>query len=223
MRGAEVGEWDRAIREVTVAREESSDELETNYLSWGLITFAAWRGDDVTSELARLTAWAESIGESGAADAVHDLRARVDSAAGRFRAACTEWMAFAPSDPLNAPTAYFYAGLAGLMAVDRDRAAAALAGLQGTPGRGRVRVIDRRLLGAGLAALDGREQDALREARAVIGDPCGSRVRPRDPCPIGGKALPGAARRGAGAAAGSGRASSHALQHRPRDSTVRPA
>ena len=166
----EVGEWDRAIREVTVAREESSDELETNYLSWGLITFAAWRGDDVTSELARLTAWAESIGESGAADAVHDLRGSVDFAAGRFRAACTEWMAFAPSDPLNAPTAYFYAGLAGLMAVDRDRAAAALAGLQGTPGRGRVRAIDRRLLGAGLAALDGREQDALREARAVIGE-----------------------------------------------------
>ena len=166
----EVGEWEGAIREITVARDESPDELAANHMRWVLFNFSAWRGDDVTSELAHLSAWAESIGESGAREAIEDVRAQVDFSTGNFGAACDEWLVFAPSDPLNAPNAYFYAGLAGLLAADRDRAAAAIAGLDGLPGRSRMRALDRRLLGAGLAAIDGRRSESVREVRAVLAE-----------------------------------------------------
>jgi hypothetical protein len=163
----DVGEWERAIQELTAARQDSSDEFERNYLRWSLFTFSAWRGDDVAAEVAELAAWAESIGESDAREAVHDLRAQVAFAAGNLGLACDEWMAFAPSDPLNAPGAYAMAGLAGILATDPHRAAAAVAALEGTPGRGALRALDLRLLRAGLVALDGRVPEAIREARAV--------------------------------------------------------
>ncbi len=166
----EIGEWDRAIGEVTAARDDSSEELARNHLSWGLFTFTAWRGGDVSPELDRLATWAESFDESGAREAILDLRAQVDFRSGDFRAACDEWMDFAPSDPLNAPGALLYAGLAALLAADRERAAAVLTALEVTPGRSRMLVLDRRLLQLGLAALDGRRSDAVREGRAVLAD-----------------------------------------------------
>ncbi len=166
----EVGEWELAVREITVARDESPDELAANFMRWVLVNFSAWRGDDVASELAYLSAWAESIGESGPREAIQDLRAQVAFGTANFGGACDAWLVFAPSDSLNAPTAYFYAGMAGLLAADRDRAAAALAGLEALPGRSRLWTLDRRLLGAGLAAIDGRQSESIREVRAVLGE-----------------------------------------------------
>ena len=166
----EVGEWERAVRELTVARDESLDEFTHNLLSWFLVTFGAWRGDDVAAEVDRLTAWAESFDEKGAREAVHGLRAEVAFGAGDFLAACDEWMAFGPSDAVNAPRSYFLAGLAALMTGDPDRAAAALAAHERTGAHARLTALDRRLLRAGLSALDDRRVEALREARAVIGE-----------------------------------------------------
>jgi hypothetical protein len=163
----EVGEWERAILELTAVRDESSDDFERNYLRWVLVTFSVWRGDDVAAEVAELAAWAEGIGDSGAREAVHDLQAQVAFAAGNLLLACDEWMAFAPSDPLNAPGAYAMAGLAGLLATDPRRAASAVGALEDMPGRGPLRALDLRLLRAGLAALEGRLPEAIREARAV--------------------------------------------------------
>ena len=73
-------------------------------------------------------------------------------------------------DRRPAGLAYFYAGLAGLLAGDHDRAAAALAGLEALLGRSRMRALDRRLLGAGLAAIDGRPSESVREIRAVLAE-----------------------------------------------------
>jgi class 3 adenylate cyclase len=166
----EVGEWDWAVREAIIARDDSLDDFARNYLSWVLVTFAAWRGDDVATEVQRLLAWAESFDETGAAEAVHGLQAEIAFGAGDFPTACDEWMAFAASDALNAPRSYFLAGLAALMASDRDRATAAIAAHEHAASRGRLAALDRRLLRAGLAALDDRQVEALREARAVLGE-----------------------------------------------------
>ncbi len=168
--GLEVGEWDRAVHELVTTRDETTDELEANHMRWALLTFSAWRGDDVAPDVARMTAWVESFDESGPREALHGLHAEIDFAAGSFRTACDEWIAFGRSDALNAPSAYFGAGLAGLLAADRGRAEAALAELDAMPGNSRLRSYDRRLLRAGLAALDGRAPEALREARAVFGE-----------------------------------------------------
>ncbi len=166
----EVGEWERAIRELTMARDEGPDEFARNYASWSLLTFNAWRGGDVTAEVERLTAWAEGFGETGATEAIRGMEADVCFGAGEYRVACDDWMAFGASDALNAPRAYFMAGLAALMAGDPDRAALALAAHQGTGSHGRLFDLDRRLVQAGIGALHGREADALREARAVIAE-----------------------------------------------------
>jgi len=164
----EVGEWEWAVRELSAARDDSPDEFARNYMSWGLFRFDAWRGVDVAAEIDRLTAWAEGFDETSASEAVHELRAEVAFGAGEFLVATDEWMAFGPSDTLNAPNSYYLAGIAALRGGDRDRAAAALAAHELTAGHGRLWTLDRRLLGAGLTILDGRRAEGLRETLVAI-------------------------------------------------------
>ncbi len=165
---ADVGEWDWAVQEITAAHDEGPDEFARNYASWQLIYFHAWRGEDVTTEVARLAAWAEGFDETGAREAVHDLRAVAAFGIGEWSVAADEWLAYAPSDALNAPGAYVFAGLAALLAGDGTTAATALAALVRTARRGPMPSLDRRLLDAGIAILDGREAEGRRDALAVI-------------------------------------------------------
>jgi class 3 adenylate cyclase/tetratricopeptide (TPR) repeat protein len=164
----QVGEWDWAIRELSVARDDSPDELGRNVLSRCLAPLAAWRGDDVRAEVDRLAAWAEGLAEPTARSQIEELRADVAFGAGDFLGACDTWIVAGSSDTLNASVLYGPAGLAALMGADPGRAAAALAAHEGTGQHGRLSTLDRRLLRAGLAALDGRRVEAIREARAVL-------------------------------------------------------
>ncbi|HSG86994.1 MAG TPA: adenylate/guanylate cyclase domain-containing protein [Candidatus Limnocylindrales bacterium] len=164
----DVGEWDWAIRELEAAREDSPDELARNYASWGLFSFRAWRGEDVTAELDRLAAWAESFDETGAREAVHQIRAEAAFGAGDLARAHEEWMAYAPSNALNGPNACFYAGLAALLAQDPDRASAALEAHRRTGLRGPLATQDRRLLQTGIAILEGQLDQGIRNGLAAI-------------------------------------------------------
>ncbi len=166
----EVAEWDLAVRELVAAREASHDELASNFLSWQLHTVSVWRGEDVSAQRRQLIAWAESLDEQGALDAIHGLKAEAAFGVGDNRTACDEWLAYAPTDPLNAPQAYFYAGLAGLLAGDRERTVAAHEGLAAIPGHSRLRAADMQLLGSGNVALDGQVDGALREARTALAE-----------------------------------------------------
>ena len=165
----EVGEWEEAIRAVAAARDESPDDIGIGGFGMG-VTLAAWRGEDVSAEVERRAAWAEEHGETGARLAVRELRAEVAFGAGDYLEACDRWMAVAPEDPMNAGQSYFRASLAAVMASDPGRAASALDAHERIGPRGRILALDRRLLRAGLAALDGRPADALREAQAVIAE-----------------------------------------------------
>jgi class 3 adenylate cyclase len=164
----ELGEWKLAIEQSTKTRNESPDEFAANYASWFLSAFRSYRGEDTASEVARLVAWAESIDDSAVRDAIHGLRAEADFGSGNFLRASDEWLKFGAADPENASHAWFYSGLAGLLAADPDRARSALARLAGLPGHSRLVPTDRRLVEAGVAALEGRGTDALREARLVL-------------------------------------------------------
>ena len=165
----EVGEWEFAIRAVTAARDESPDDIGIGGFGMG-VTLAAWRGEDVAAEIERRAAWAEEFGEKGASWVVRGLRAEVAFGAGNYLDACDQWMAVAPEDPMNAAQTCFCAGLAALMGADPDRAAAALVAHERIGPRGRILALDRRLLRAGLAALDGRRVEALHEAQVVIAE-----------------------------------------------------
>jgi tetratricopeptide (TPR) repeat protein len=165
-----VGEWEVAWRDLDAAFEESTDDLERNYLAWALVTFNAWRGADVSDEVERLVAWAESFGEQGARDATLGLRAEVAFGDGDPARASELWLEYAPTDALNASQSYALAGVAGLLARDRDRARRALDGLRGLPGHSPVRANQERLLAAGIAGLDGRTAEALREGTAALAE-----------------------------------------------------
>jgi class 3 adenylate cyclase len=166
----EVGEWDKAIHGIEATRDESPDELTANHMDWVLFTFSSFRGEATAAEKERLRSWAIGIGESGARDSIADLDGMFDFGAGRFEAASDAWLAFAPTDSLNAPAAYFMAGIAALLADDRGRAARALAGLAGAGVRGPYAATNRRLLEAGLLAFDGRDTEAIREIQAIVAD-----------------------------------------------------
>ncbi len=130
----DVGEWEGAITLLTSARDEAPDELSANYAAWTLATFAAYQGDDIGSEVERLTAWAESFEDTGARASIHGLRAEAAFGSGRFDDACDEWLMHAAGDAFNAPTSSFSAGVAALLAADRNRAQSALTELSRQPG-----------------------------------------------------------------------------------------
>jgi tetratricopeptide (TPR) repeat protein len=163
-------EWERAVEDLTTTRDETTDTLARNYLSWTLLNFGAWRGEDVHGEVARLTDWARTFHDPAALESIHDLDAQMAIASGDLVGAADHWLAFGAIDALNAPPTYLMAGLAALMAGDAARASAALAGHVGTSRNARPLPLDRRLIGAGLLALDGRPADALHEGRAVLAE-----------------------------------------------------
>jgi class 3 adenylate cyclase/tetratricopeptide (TPR) repeat protein len=164
----EVGEWERGIAEATAARDESADETGANYAAWQLMTYGAFRGEDIAAELARLTAWVEGHKDESVREAVHGLLGDVGFASGRFVEACDEWTRYAASDSTNAPSVLFSAAVAALMAGDVDRARSALDALTALPGRSRIRAADCRLIEAGLGGLAGRPAEVLRDARVAI-------------------------------------------------------
>ncbi|HTC85382.1 MAG TPA: adenylate/guanylate cyclase domain-containing protein, partial [Candidatus Acidoferrum sp.] len=166
----DIGEWDHAVQQVTAAREEAIDELEANYHAWTLFNFTAWRGADLAAELAHLTAWAERYDDPATLDGLLELRAQLAFRDGDLQTACDEWIAYGEADTLNAGIAYFHAGIAALMAADRDRAMKAIAGLDGSSGRDRMRAIDGSVLRAGLAALEGLRADVLHDVRPLLAE-----------------------------------------------------
>jgi hypothetical protein len=172
----QIGEWDRAIDELTSTRDETTDTLALNYLDWALLNFTAWRGEDLRDEVARLIAWARTFDDAAALQAVHDVEAQVAMASGDLLGACDHWMAFGNIDATNAPMSYQMATFAALIGGDVERADAALAAHIGTERNGRIPALDRRLLAAGLLGLRGRPGDALREGRLVLGEYERSRI-----------------------------------------------
>ena len=87
--GIDMAEWDLAVRELTAAREDSSDELAANQITWSLVTIATWRGEDVSADVARLTAWGASLNDSQGQLATSELRAQVAFAKGDGRPPAT--------------------------------------------------------------------------------------------------------------------------------------
>ncbi|HET7727108.1 MAG TPA: adenylate/guanylate cyclase domain-containing protein [Candidatus Limnocylindrales bacterium] len=163
----ELGHWERAMRETATMREESPDEFGANLASWFRLSYEIARGEDVRGEMERLIAWGLSFEDASASANVSALRAEADFAQGRFAEAADRWMDVAPGDTLNGPSASFLAGLASLYGGDAARARRALGQLEAVPGHRRLIALDRRLISAGLLALEGQTDEAIREARAV--------------------------------------------------------
>ena len=164
----DVGEWDWVVDEIQAAREDDTEEFGRNYLTWIQLTVRAWRGEDVTADLAELVRWASGFNDSSAEEAIHGLLA--DVALGRLdcAAAYDESVRFARSDALNAPRSYFGAGFAALLMGDAQKAQAALDLHIATGVHGRLARLDEKAIHAGVSALNANRDAALAEFRETL-------------------------------------------------------
>ena len=159
----DIGDWDWVVNELRTARDDEPEELGRNYLDWALTPLLAWRGEDVSDSVARLTRWAIGMNETSSTGAVHGLVAEVALGALDFRTVHDEYLAFALSDRLNAPRACFWAGFSALMLGDAAAARAALDLHIATGVHGRLARLDQKLLHAGIVALEGQSAAAIVE------------------------------------------------------------
>ncbi len=164
----DIGDWDWVANELRTARDDEPEELGRNYLDWALTPLLAWRGEDVSDSVARLTRWAIGMNETSSTGAVHGLVAEVALGALDFRTVHDEYVAFALSDRLNAPRAYFWAGFSALMLGDAVRARATLDLHVATGVHGRLARLDQKLIHSGIAGLEGQSAAAMVEFRDAL-------------------------------------------------------
>jgi tetratricopeptide (TPR) repeat protein len=164
----ETGDWDWAIRQIDDALEGETDMTGRNYLRWFRWQVLDWQGEADADEYAELVRWAESIDEAAARAALKELGAIRLFAEGRFSEAAAHWLAFASGVALGGPSSTFYAGVANLLAREGSAAAGALQENLATGVRGPLLDADRRLLSAGIDALEGRTQESLGAFRDAI-------------------------------------------------------
>jgi len=167
----EVGEWDWALRQVEAALEDVVGDIDRAILGWIGLWIRSLRGDDIADEAERLeelfAGWEDFSVE------VLALRFTVSFGAGRMRDAYEAAMGHARAHPMEAVETYPDAAFCALWERDRERAIESLSALEEAGIHGRVASAHRRMIRAGLAALEGRSAEALvgfREALAAWRD-----------------------------------------------------
>lgn len=164
------GDWDLAFDEVTRTEASASGEAAL-YTGYGLVSLRAERGQDVTEAVAELRSFLErrmAEAEPGFEAGLLDLEAIVALPAGRYGEAARRHLEAARLDSFNATGHSIEAIQAALLAGDPDLTRAALTALETSGSHGAMAKLARRLGEAGMAALEGRTQEAavgLREVR----------------------------------------------------------
>jgi tetratricopeptide (TPR) repeat protein len=169
----DTGDWDWALEQVDEVLEGVTDPAGLNWVRIGRWTLDALRGVASEEVYAEIVEWSRSRDDPQIVAGVRDLDANRAFGQGRFADAADEWLSFAQSTILNATATAIQAGFAALLARDAKRAEAALAVMEKAGIRGRLPEVTRRFLRAGIDALDGRNEEALRvfrEALAVFAD-----------------------------------------------------
>jgi class 3 adenylate cyclase/tetratricopeptide (TPR) repeat protein len=169
----DLGDWDWALEQVDESLESITDPAGLNYVRAGRWTLDALRGVASEEVYGEIVEWARSRDDPAIVAGIHDLDANRAFGQGRFAEAADEWLAFAQSSLLNATATATQAAFAALLARDAKRAEAALVVIDKAGIRGRLPEVTRRFIRAGIDALDGRGDEALRvfrEALALFSD-----------------------------------------------------
>jgi class 3 adenylate cyclase/tetratricopeptide (TPR) repeat protein len=165
----EVGEWDWALGELEDRRSVESDPVARSVVVSDLQTILSLRGEPVADELAELESITEGEpDESLKATAMHWGRGTDAFATGRYAEARTHFHKVAVSYPAAAGDVYPLAARAALWAADAAGAASDLARIDQTVRRGRAFDNDKGVLRAGIAALEGRGEEALAGYREAL-------------------------------------------------------
>jgi class 3 adenylate cyclase/tetratricopeptide (TPR) repeat protein len=161
------GEWDWALGEVHDLLEAGL-EREDRAIALSLqVWIASWRGEPVDDELAELEWLTVGLTNPAMASGLHEARAQVALAAGRLadaRDEAREASRYAPA----APDVLRLAARAALWCRDGEGSRAALEALESVGAHGLIVDAAGVTIRAGLAALDGRPDEAVRAYRDVL-------------------------------------------------------
>ena len=163
-----IGEWDWALAQVEAAAEEEIEPAARGNALTVILQIRAYRGidiGDVRSELERLIAGLDELGRDSF---VALTEAYAAFAGGKLSEAQIEARRYAETWPQGGPEGWRLAARASLWKGDLAGAVADLEGLDRLQRRGRGVALERLTIGAGIAALEGREDDALAMYREAL-------------------------------------------------------
>ena len=162
------GDWDWAVG--ALEEELAEDLASTDRLNvlTNLFSYRLERGEPAASLLATLEGLAAEIGDAGAKETVRGSSAEAAFLDGRLAEAHEAWRGLAERDPFNAPAMLTSACRAALWSADLAGAREDLAALDATGVHGVAIEAIRQGLRAGIAALEGRDADALGLYREVL-------------------------------------------------------
>jgi len=156
-----IGDWDWALGELASFLDGDLDPEDRSWLMEADVVLRSWRGEEVTDRLAELqAAYSARPGDAWSSLSWADVESHRGLADGRLVEARAAAHELARLSPLNSPTAYHVAARAALWAHDAAGVSNDLAGIEGTGVRGPLVTLRRMVYSAGLAALEGRPQDA---------------------------------------------------------------
>jgi class 3 adenylate cyclase/tetratricopeptide (TPR) repeat protein len=163
-----VGEWDWAIAELEAALPEETDAMARGAALGSLAQFRAYRGLDATPLLEELDQLAASLDAGSAFKALG--RAHRGLASGDLAAAIEGAQRFAEGWSQGHVEVRVLATRAALWSRDVSTARECLAALRRLPDRGRAVRLANRTLEAGIAALEGRSDEAVAVYRDALRD-----------------------------------------------------
>jgi class 3 adenylate cyclase/tetratricopeptide (TPR) repeat protein len=165
-----VGDWDTAVTELDGALATDPDPGQRIWLLSNWLIIHACRGDDVSAGLLELEQLVRSLDELETRDAANDATANAAFASGDMARAGADWREVAVGHVELAPWSHYQAGRTALWVGDESTLRADLAALDASGVHGRIVEVRRSTLAAGLAALEGRPEEAHRHyAEALDG------------------------------------------------------
>lgn len=155
------GEWNWALEETNRVLATDLDRSDRSFLLTGVIQIQSWRGNRVVAELEEMAELVVGLDDPETLSAVHATRIYPALALGQFEAGRKEAHEASRLSPLNAPLCSWFAAHASLWLRDAEGASSDLASLEGTHAHGPVVKLHKTTIRAGIAALEGRTEEAL--------------------------------------------------------------
>jgi len=156
-----VGEWELSRVELETTLLDATDPADRALLLNNLVNLRAARGEPHDDEFAELEAIVASLPEGGWEGLILESRGWIDLAVGDPAGARTAWRAAADLAQSSAASALALSARAALWARDLDAARSDLDALDKSGVHGPAIEAERAVIRAGMAALEGRTQEAL--------------------------------------------------------------
>jgi tetratricopeptide (TPR) repeat protein len=164
------GDWDEAIAELRREAEASSGD-ELHWIRLALVAMLANRGEETHEVVAPLLEYVRvqaATGEPAWQQQEDAILGSLDLAAGRYGDAARRLRNAAETDPFNAALGFAEVAYAALLDRDAATAAAAVDGMRSTGSHGAIVKLAMRQTAAGMAALEGRVDEAVAGFEVVL-------------------------------------------------------